>query len=200
MPCRKASKRGRERPCGARNPTRGILPVCCASEGKSKTLSARVMAATTRIDTGIFFREQKLALWRQEEAILASSSRSAVWSNAHKKKEPQAPSGTWGSSTLAMSYSRTTYRCTTIGAAAFHFRVRNGNGWCHCAMITRRLVKPKSARWGEVWGRSHLNFTRKSSDYFLRLSSGSWGSPIARLRLRNSCEKNSGCSLKPAYR
>ena len=38
---------------------------------------------------------------------------------------------------LATSYSRTTYRCTTIGAAAFHFRVRDGNGWCHRAMITR---------------------------------------------------------------
>src|SRR2546430_13594066 len=38
-----------------------------------------------------------------------------------------------------MSYSRTTYRCTTIGAAAFHFRVRNGNGWSHCARITRGL-------------------------------------------------------------
>src|SRR4029077_2352341 len=39
--------------------------------------------------------------------------------------------------TLAMSYSRTTYRSTTIGAAAFHFRVRNGNGWGHCATVTR---------------------------------------------------------------
>jgi hypothetical protein len=65
------------------------------------------------------------------------------------KTEPQAPFGTWGSSTLAMSYSRTTYRCTTIGAAAFHFRVRNGNGWSHCARITRRLVKPKLARGGK---------------------------------------------------
>ena len=36
-----------------------------------------------------------------------------------------------------MSYSRTTFRRTTIGAAAFHCRVRNGNGWCHCATITR---------------------------------------------------------------
>src|SRR6266478_8112917 len=52
-------------------------------------------------------------------------------------KEPQDPFGTWGSSTLAMSYSRTTYRCTTVGAAAFHFRVRNGNGWSHCARVTR---------------------------------------------------------------
>ena len=38
---------------------------------------------------------------------------------------------------LATSYSRTACRRTTIGAAAFHFRVRNGNGWGHCAMITR---------------------------------------------------------------
>ncbi len=38
---------------------------------------------------------------------------------------------------LATSYSRTAYRRTTIGAAAFHFRVRNGNGWIHCARVTR---------------------------------------------------------------
>ena len=38
---------------------------------------------------------------------------------------------------LATSYSRTAYRRTTIGAAAFHCRVRNGNGWCHCAIVTR---------------------------------------------------------------
>src|SRR6187455_1711803 len=38
---------------------------------------------------------------------------------------------------LATSYSRTACRRTTIGAAAFHFRVRNGNGWCHYANVTR---------------------------------------------------------------
>ena len=38
---------------------------------------------------------------------------------------------------LATSYSRTACRRTTIGAAAFHFRVRNGNGWCHYAIVTR---------------------------------------------------------------
>src|SRR6266699_487909 len=38
---------------------------------------------------------------------------------------------------LATSYSRTAYRRTTIGAAAFHCRVRNGNGRGHCAIITR---------------------------------------------------------------
>ena len=41
--------------------------------------------------------------------------------------------------TLATSYFHTPYRCTIIGAAAFHFRVRNGNGWDHCAMVTRSL-------------------------------------------------------------
>src|ERR1700675_1839200 len=53
-----------------------------------------------------------------------------------KAKPPHLfPKG--GGFVLATSYSRTTYRRTTIGAAAFHFRVRNGNGWVHCAMITR---------------------------------------------------------------
>jgi hypothetical protein len=42
-----------------------------------------------------------------------------------------------GFSVLATSYSRTAYRRTTIGAAAFHFRVRNGNGWGHCVIVTR---------------------------------------------------------------
>ena len=44
---------------------------------------------------------------------------------------------TTGHFVLATSYSRTACRRTTIGAAAFHFRVRNGNGWCHHANVTR---------------------------------------------------------------
>src|SRR5437868_9704819 len=44
-----------------------------------------------------------------------------------------------GHCVLATSYSRTTFRRTTIGAAAFHCRVRNGNGWGHCAIVTRGL-------------------------------------------------------------
>ena len=43
---------------------------------------------------------------------------------------------------LATSYSRTAYRRTTIGAAAFHCRVRNGNGWGHCVIVTRNLGRP----------------------------------------------------------
>src|SRR5947199_9016592 len=50
------------------------------------------------------------------------------------KAPPGEPSGAF---VLATSYSRTAYRRTTIGAAAFHFRVRNGNGWYHCVIVTR---------------------------------------------------------------
>ena len=38
---------------------------------------------------------------------------------------------------LATTYSHRTFRPTTIGAAAFHFRVRDGNGWFHRARVTR---------------------------------------------------------------
>ena len=44
-----------------------------------------------------------------------------------------------GKRILAMSYFRMTFRHTIIGAAAFHGRVRNGNGWFHRAKITRVL-------------------------------------------------------------
>src|SRR5471032_2169761 len=57
------------------------------------------------------------------------------------KKRPGSLFPTSRAVILATSYSRTTYRRTTIGAAAFHFRVRNGNGWGHCAMITRKLPR-----------------------------------------------------------
>jgi hypothetical protein len=40
--------------------------------------------------------------------------------------------------TLATTYSRASYTSTTIGAVAFHFRVRDGNGWDHHATVTRR--------------------------------------------------------------
>jgi hypothetical protein len=43
---------------------------------------------------------------------------------------------------LATTYSHRTCRPTTIGAEAFHFRVRNGTGWFHLALVTR----------GQCWG------------------------------------------------
>jgi hypothetical protein len=47
---------------------------------------------------------------------------------------------------LATTYSHRTCRPTTIGAAAFHFRVRNGTGWFHRALVTRG--RPLSKRAG----------------------------------------------------
>ena len=49
-----------------------------------------------------------------------------------------------GAKTLATTYSRTSYTSTTIGAMTFHFRVRNGNGWGHCAKVTRNLAELKT--------------------------------------------------------
>src|SRR5436190_23859048 len=49
---------------------------------------------------------------------------------ARKCKSP-AEINAAGLLVLATSYSRTAYRRTTIGAAAFHCRVRNGHGWGH---------------------------------------------------------------------
>ena len=55
----------------------------------------------------------------------------------HGKESKMPDEKLTGHFVLATSYSRTAYRRTTIGAAAFHFRVRNGNGWCHYAIVTR---------------------------------------------------------------
>ena len=46
---------------------------------------------------------------------------------------------------LATTYSHKTYRLTTIGAEAFHFRVRNGTGWFHFALVTRGRLFSKRA-------------------------------------------------------
>src|SRR5215217_7346730 len=52
-------------------------------------------------------------------------------------KAAQPGCGRAGLLFLATTYSRGTCRPTTIGAAAFHFRVRDGNGWFHRAVVTR---------------------------------------------------------------
>ena len=55
------------------------------------------------------------------------------------KKNPAGfPAGFWCKA-LAMTYSCMRMH-TTIGAAAFHFRVREGIGWFHNAMVTRETV------------------------------------------------------------
>lgn len=57
-----------------------------------------------------------------------------------KKKPAPNPFGSdAGKKKLATTYSHTAFRRTTIGAGAFHFRVRDGIGWFRTAMITRIL-------------------------------------------------------------
>ena len=66
-----------------------------------------------------------------------------------KRKPPQEnPAGVLGKA-LAMTYSRMRMH-TTIGAAAFHFRVRNGIGWFHSAMVTRERVEGRGPVSGPV--------------------------------------------------
>ena len=57
-----------------------------------------------------------------------------------KRKPPQEVLRGFWCKALAMTYSRMRMH-TTIGAAAFHFRVRNGIGWFHSAMVTRERVE-----------------------------------------------------------
>jgi hypothetical protein len=56
------------------------------------------------------------------------------------QKQAPALGGGLGIKALAMTYSRMRMH-TTIGAAAFHFRVRDGIGWFHSAMFTRERVE-----------------------------------------------------------
>ena len=43
---------------------------------------------------------------------------------------------------------------TTIGAAAFHFRVRDGIGWFHSAIVTRERVEGRGLAWTELRARA----------------------------------------------
>ena len=54
-----------------------------------------------------------------------------------KKKSPAPSLLKMPGKYLAATYSHRTCRPNTIGAAAFHFRVRNGTGWFHRALVTR---------------------------------------------------------------
>ena len=81
-----------------------------------------------------------LRAWRIEFPLSDPLSASGFARNPGENKRPGILFPRCRVILLATSYSRTTYRCTTIGAAAFHFRVRNGNGWGHCAKVTRNLA------------------------------------------------------------
>jgi transposase len=57
---------------------------------------------------------------------------------------------------MATTYSRRTYRTTTIGPAVFDGRVRNGNGSDHCGIVTKNYTKniPRF-RAGPITGLGH---------------------------------------------
>ena len=88
----------------------------------------------------IMRKKKLLALFIACLSVQASSNASTLsryfQSNDQGKKEPGSnflEPGIY----LATTYSHKTYRLNTIGAAAFHFRVRNGTGWFHRALVTR---------------------------------------------------------------
>ena len=84
-------------------------------------------------------------IMRPVSAVLPSDSiskagvfKSSVASHHRCEKKEPGPSDLLEPGLyLATTYSHRTCRPTTIGAAAFHFRVRNGTGWFHRALVTR---------------------------------------------------------------
>ena len=77
-------------------------------------------------------KTRRLSVCDEYEFVNARLVCSPAWKESKMPDEKLT-----GHLVLATSYSRTACRRTTIGAAAFHFRVRNGNGWCHYAIVTR---------------------------------------------------------------
>ena len=77
------------------------------------------------------------ALPRRFFAFLGGHARSSGVKTSHPASLARG-----GVLELATSYFRKACRLTIIGATAFHFRVRNGNGWGHCAMVTRQRATP----------------------------------------------------------
>ena len=60
-----------------------------------------------------------------------------------------------------MTYSRMRMH-TTIGAFAFHFRVRNGIGWFHKAIVTRERVEGRRL-WTTALGGLYATGSRSMS-------------------------------------
>ena len=79
-------------------------------------------------DVAVFWVE----LW--SVAGMEAGSGLVLWG---RNKAPRTSFEMRGDFKLATSYFRRAYRPTIIGATVFHFRVRKGNGWGHCAMVTR---------------------------------------------------------------
>ena len=83
-----------------------------------------------------------------------------------QKSPPSTPKSERGVN-LATTYSRTPYRRTTIGDDAFHFRVRDGNGWFHASRITRPL--PVLAASADAWPQPFLENYRQTENQLTSL-------------------------------
>ena len=64
---------------------------------------------------------------------------------------------------------------TTIGAGAFHFRVRDGIGWDHTAMAARESVRCARSRASSAWGRDVTVSCSVRSLDMRRGGEASWG-------------------------
>ncbi len=103
---------------------------------------------------------------------LARSRGSVLGSSRRRQNKTPSTSRHAGRSVLATSYSRTAYRRTTIGAAAFHCRVRNGNGWGHCATVTRvrnrtgpfRCFRSDASARPNLWSHDDLTISKEPAD------------------------------------
>ena len=84
---------------------------------------------------------------------------------------------------LATTYSHRTFRPTIIGAEAFHFRVRNGTGWFHLALVTR------GQRWVDGVSFQHWDsgYLEPCLSSFVCLRGGVlWRDPLADIRMEPS--------------
>ena len=69
---------------------------------------------------------------------------------------------------LAMTYSRMRMH-TTIGAGAFHFRVRDGIGWDHAAMVAKHWKRVGQVAIGAR--RTIMSFVAWALSYMVKPSS-----------------------------
>jgi hypothetical protein len=76
---------------------------------------------------------------KKEKQVLPKQATFHGGNIANKTKKPEKNILRLFNERLAATYSRRTYRTTTIGPAVFDGRVRNGNGSDHCGIATKVL-------------------------------------------------------------
>jgi hypothetical protein len=155
--------------------TGGVRGTVCATAGRGAVVfrlpSRRCNEVRWRNQDPAFVGARRIQVREREGAFTGTRGLCAP---QHGKESKMPDEKLTGHFVLATSYSRTAYRRTTIGAAAFHFRVRNGNGWCHYAIVTRvrnrtggSLLSQRASAKPSLWrlrtievNRHYLNFER----------------------------------------